>query len=57
MEAHGVARHLPPSNKTKRLDHWFAATEQYPELMKSSAPAMAMKRAELQRQQVAALLT
>lgn len=54
MEALMVSLQAPAAEQqAKRLDYWFAATEQYPEqLNEIDRPSyMAMKRAELQRQQ------
>ena len=54
MEALMVSLQVPAAEQqTKRLDYWFAATEQYPEQLHEieRSSYMAMKRAELQRQQ------
>lgn len=56
MEALMVSLQEPaPEQVGKRLDYWFAATEQYPEQLHEieRASYMSMKRAELQRQQSA----
>jgi hypothetical protein len=56
MEALMVSLQEPAAEQlSKRLDYWFAATEQYPDQLHEieRASYMTMKRAELQRQQSA----
>ena len=54
MEALMVSLQEPAAEQvSKRLDYWFAATEQYPEQLREidRSSYLTMKRAELQRQQ------